>query len=203
MKVNLQELRAMVNSAVNEAKKKKEKAEKTEKVPAPPEYRFAEELDFSAPLGAYNLYKSQGAVNWGPMTGPGPSIDDRLHVPKSAKMVEALTALSKVIPEASAWGPFLTEIRKADKAASGNIWESIMHWYDFQKLGLGKVREAAGPKGKEKEGDLDEKKLGFKKLKNKLSHQKGVKDPSALAASIGTKKYGKAGMAKKSAAGRK
>jgi hypothetical protein len=43
----------------------------------------------------------------------------------------------------------------------------------------------------------------FDKLAGKLSHRKGVNDPKALAAAIGRKKYGAAGMAKKSAAGRK
>ena len=43
---------------------------------------------------------------------------------------------------------------------------------------------------------------GFAKLKGELSHEKGVTDPAALAASIGRKKYGAAGMAAKSAAGR-
>lgn len=42
----------------------------------------------------------------------------------------------------------------------------------------------------------------FKKLKGKLS-KKGVKDPGALAAWIGRKKYGPAKMAKMAAAGRK
>jgi len=43
---------------------------------------------------------------------------------------------------------------------------------------------------------------GFAKLKGELGHEKGVTDPAALAASIGRKKYGAAGMAAKSAAGR-
>jgi hypothetical protein len=43
---------------------------------------------------------------------------------------------------------------------------------------------------------------GFAKLKGELSHEKGVAEPGALAASIGRKKYGAAGMAKKAAAGR-
>lgn len=42
----------------------------------------------------------------------------------------------------------------------------------------------------------------FKRLKSKLS-RKGVKDPGALAAWIGRKKYGAKKMAKMSAAGRK
>lgn len=42
----------------------------------------------------------------------------------------------------------------------------------------------------------------FKALKTKLT-RKGIKDPAALAASIGRKKYGAKKMAKLSAAGRK
>lgn len=44
---------------------------------------------------------------------------------------------------------------------------------------------------------LDEEHIGFKKLKNKLAHEKGVKNPGALSAYIGDKKYGKKGMEKK------
>jgi hypothetical protein len=40
----------------------------------------------------------------------------------------------------------------------------------------------------------------FKKLENKLSHEKGVADPAALAASIGRKKYGEKGTAARAAA---
>lgn len=43
----------------------------------------------------------------------------------------------------------------------------------------------------------------FAALKSKLSERGGVKNPGALAASIGRKKYGEAKMAKMSAAGRK
>jgi hypothetical protein len=43
---------------------------------------------------------------------------------------------------------------------------------------------------------------GFEKLEHSLAHEKGVKDPAAVAAAIGRKKYGAAGMAKKAAAGR-
>jgi hypothetical protein len=44
---------------------------------------------------------------------------------------------------------------------------------------------------------------GFQKLENSLAHRKGVSDPKALAAAIGRKKYGAAGMARMAAAGRK
>ncbi len=43
---------------------------------------------------------------------------------------------------------------------------------------------------------------GFEKLEHSLAHEKGVRDPDAMAASIGRKKYGAEGMAKKAAAGR-
>jgi rubredoxin len=43
----------------------------------------------------------------------------------------------------------------------------------------------------------------FDVLKGKLAHKKGVTSPGGLAAYIGRKKYGKAGMAKKAAAGRR
>lgn len=43
----------------------------------------------------------------------------------------------------------------------------------------------------------------FKRLKNHLAHQSGIKDPGALAASIGRKKFGQAAMTKMSSAGKK
>lgn len=43
----------------------------------------------------------------------------------------------------------------------------------------------------------------FSRLSHKLDKQPGVTDPDALAAAIGRKKYGAAGMAAKSAAGRR
>ena len=43
----------------------------------------------------------------------------------------------------------------------------------------------------------------FKELANKLSHQKGVTNPLALAAAIGRKKYGTAKMAQLAKAGKK
>lgn len=43
----------------------------------------------------------------------------------------------------------------------------------------------------------------FKALKSKLSQQKGVTDPSALAAAIGRAKFGSKGMSNMSAKGKK
>lgn len=43
----------------------------------------------------------------------------------------------------------------------------------------------------------------FQKLKGELSKKKGIRNPAALAAAIGRKKYGAKKMAQFSAAGRK
>lgn len=43
----------------------------------------------------------------------------------------------------------------------------------------------------------------FARLSGKLSRRRGVRNPDALAAYIGRHKYGAAGMARKSAAGRR
>jgi len=51
--------------------------------------------------------------------------------------------------------------------------------------------------------ELKKEHLGFEKLKNKLAHKSGVTNPAALAAKIGRDKYGKEGMAEKSAEGHK
>jgi hypothetical protein len=181
--VSLTELRALVSDVVAEAKRKSKGKKKEE---APPRYEaegkgskgysYAENFDFSLPLGTANLYRAQGASNIGPWTGEAIPYDP------SPELKEAL--------ERDPWG-FLSEV--AGLSSAGNVWESASHWYDFQGLGLG---------GQTSEG-IEEKKLGFKKLKGKLSREKGVTDPAALAASIGRRKYGAAGMAAKSAAARR
>lgn len=43
----------------------------------------------------------------------------------------------------------------------------------------------------------------FKNLKNKLAHEKGVKNPGAVAAAIGAKKYGQQKMTKMAIKGKK
>jgi hypothetical protein len=43
----------------------------------------------------------------------------------------------------------------------------------------------------------------FESLKNKLAHQKGIKNPAAVAASIGREKYGNKKMAALSRKGKK
>lgn len=43
----------------------------------------------------------------------------------------------------------------------------------------------------------------FKNLKNKLAHEKGVKNPGAVAAAIGREKYGNKKMTKMAVKGKK
>ena len=50
---------------------------------------------------------------------------------------------------------------------------------------------------------LDEKYMGFAKLKNKIAAKGGVSDPGAVAASIGRKKYGKERFQKAATKGKK
>lgn len=50
---------------------------------------------------------------------------------------------------------------------------------------------------------LDEKYVGFEKLEKEIAKRPGVRDPGAVAASIGRKKYGKERFQKAAAAGRK
>lgn len=195
MKITVEQLRGMVNEAINEAKKKRKK-DLEEMEHRPDGCMVDPKFDFAPPLGGYNLYRSQGAVNWGPQTGAGPQIDDRPYGVKSEgalrQVVRAMISERLSPDPASIWSAFTPP--QAPRAPKG-IWEAAMHYYDFRRIGLGQMQEVAKP--------VDEKKVGFKKLKGKLSHEKGVKDPGALAASIGRKKYGAAGMAKKAAAGRK
>jgi hypothetical protein len=59
------------------------------------------------------------------------------------------------------------------------------------------------PSGLRPQTALGESHIGFGKLRGQLSRKSGVRNPGALAASIGRKKYGAKGMAARSAAGRK
>lgn len=195
MKDAINEIKGIVSRVLAEAKKKKEKAEKLKHHPRPNAYSYAEAFDFSAPLGAYNLYKQQGPVNWGPMTSAGTKIDDRI-AGQTAELEHVLrSVVRESVREAVANDPspwhYLSE--SIEPSVPNGIWEAVNHWYDHQGLGLGH-QTAEG---------IEEKKVGFAKLKGKLSKEKGVKDPAALTASIGRKKYGPVAMAKKSSAGRK
>lgn len=178
MKMTLRELREFVRKQVlEEAKRKKKEVPK----PQPPHVRAygqtAEAFDFSQPLRSMNLYKAQGAANFGPYTAAHEQVDAtpvREYAPAAASMIRKVNeSLSQ-----SVWEPVAEQVRPAE-----NVWEELVRLTESQ--------------------EVSEKHLGFKKLKGKLAHKKGVKNPAALAAKIGRDKYGSAGMAKKAAAGKK
>jgi hypothetical protein len=54
-----------------------------------------------------------------------------------------------------------------------------------------------------KEVPMAKEHLGFDKLKEEVSHEKGVTNPGGIAYAAGVKKYGKAGMEAKAKAGKK
>lgn len=183
MKITVNELRIIVGDVLAEAKKKKKVEEKPPKEPHPGAYRHAEALDFSTPLGDSNPYKIQGQANFGPYTANVSVKDD----------VKLESLVRGGVSPGSAWAPIVEELGKQLPPPESKIWESALHYYDHMGLGLGEQTVAG----------IEEKKVGFAKLASKLSRQKGVTDPTALAASIGRKKYGKKAMAHKAAAGKK
>jgi len=140
MKISLNEIKMIVSQVLTEVKKKKEKSEKAKKEVHPAGYSYSEALDFSAPLGPYNLYGSQGAVNWGPMTSSGTKIDDRIAGSRSE--TESILrsfikeAIRQEVSEDSSWQQ-LSEIIDPSPRKFGNVWEAAAHWYDHQGLGLG------------------------------------------------------------------
>lgn len=179
MKITVEQLKAVIKDALIEAKKsKKGKDAEADGDPtlAVPAYKTDEKLDFSKPLGNENLYKKQGASNFGPYTEE-----------KAIRMMvrQALSEMGG--PVTGQQLPLCQHIFSHKNR--NNIWENAMALSEATCQKCGK--------------SMEEAKLGFKKLKGKLSHEKSVKDPAALAASIGKKKYGNKGMAKKAAAGKK
>lgn len=91
-------------------KKKKDDAKKADDGNA---YSHDENLDFSVPLGDYNLYKKQGASNWGPYTAEGsPEVPDDLK--------ESVREIASSLVE-SAWLPFLKPIQPTGRS----VWNKL------------------------------------------------------------------------------
>jgi hypothetical protein len=131
-------------------------------------------------------------------------------------------------PKDEVWGSRAKAAAKAGKPFKETAEKTSERDIEMKKQGGGTVKvKATQYKGHQskaadkasKDKDLDEAKAhakdcdcnecmsvyegDFKNLEKKLSHQKGVTNPAGLAAKIGRDKYGKAGMEKKAAAGRK
>lgn len=138
MKITLAELRVIVSQELNEAKKKKA-LELKERQAQPHAFALSAPGDFSRPLGAMNLYKSQGMANFGPYTGPGPEVsDDPRGVKEGASEQDALRLfLRSTIKEAldadfptpaASQAPSRVPLSETKKFKS--IWEAAGHWYD-------------------------------------------------------------------------
>lgn len=128
---------------------------------------------------------------------------------QSAESLDFSKPLDECNPVAQAvnWGPFTEGLspdsewyQLVESLDPKNIWERAGHWYDHLNRGLGNPGKVV-PEGEQ----IDEKYIGFNKLKNQIKGKSGYSDKraAAVAASIGRKKYGAKGMAQKAAAGRK
>lgn len=133
MKMKVNELRSYIKDVLSEVKKKKERAGKSAAILRKDGYGYSESFDFSAPLGAYNLYKSQGAVNWGPQTGPGTKIDDTIagsRVNADDRMRQYVGDVVKEVisNDESAW----KRLAEMDKSRM-NVWERAAAALDRKK----------------------------------------------------------------------
>lgn len=98
---------------ISEAKKKKGKKKEKEQASGP-KYSTAPDFDFSLPLGDSNLYKSQGAANFGPYTAlvkdcPPMEIEEGLLGPTTKLELR----------ESSAWDPF----KRIVEQKNNGTWE--------------------------------------------------------------------------------
>jgi hypothetical protein len=116
MKVNLPEFKMIVADLVSEAKKKKKDEKKSDS------FQYAEAFDFSDALGAYNLYKNQGASNFGPYTGTSSVQNDAV----------IRSIVKETIAEAlSPWRALAESIK--DKKPDEGFWEKALKVSDKKK----------------------------------------------------------------------
>lgn len=190
--MTLNELKITIAEMLEEAKKKKEKTDRLKAASGTAKTAYGhydEALDFSSPLGPHNLYRSQGAVNWGPYTGPGPHIDQNFANPNTRLNLKEgeETAIRQIVreviefglvPPDSAWAPLMESRREP---VFESIWEAALaenHWY-MQHRETNEVPEGGplkrGPISKTKYGALHEPGLpktgkGVKKAKAKTKN---------------------------------
>ena len=180
-KFTMNELKLEIAEILDEAKKKKDRIEDVKKKGHQIEAYglYDEAFDFSTPLGALNLYRQQGAVNWGPYTSAGTQVDNNYNNPNGGALQmkeseeHALRSLVREViqngltPSDSAWAPMMESTRR------NQVHESSWHaadalfeaWYDnFKKKG--KKDEDEPKKKSKKETDYGPvKKHGFEKKK--------------------------------------
>jgi hypothetical protein len=162
--MSMNELKLAIAEILDEAKKKRSQADKHRRRGAAVEAYglYDEAFDFSEPLGALNLYRQQGAANWGPSTSDGPHIDSKYYNPNTAggmRMREgderALRALVReviengLVPAGSAWAPLMERSSREPTSAwdaAGPLFEA---WYDkFKKSGEAASKASSKSSGK-------------------------------------------------------
>lgn len=184
--LTLNELKIKIAEILDEAKKKSSKKSSMKRKGAAVEAYglYDEALDFSTPLGAFNLYRQQGAANWGPYTSDGPHIDSSFANPqlgathmreseeRALRMLVREVIQNGLVPPDSAWAPLVEGQREP---SFGSAWEAaeplFEAWYDkFKKSSKKGSAEADKPKkgkGIEKTKYGQVKKHGFEKKSGK------------------------------------
>jgi hypothetical protein len=173
MRMTINELKHQIAEILDEAKKKKDKVDKIKRMSAQVEaYGFySEEHDFSTPLGANNLYRQQGAVNWGPYTSAGTYVDHQnVGNPNSGfpwvKEEKILRSLVReviqngLVDESSAWAPFV----QRQEPLFESTWEEAAYrideaWYDNFKKEKGKKSSSS----KKSKGNFEKTSYGHVK----------------------------------------
>jgi hypothetical protein len=178
--MNLNELKVLISEVLEEAKKKKEKGDRLRAASGGAKAAYGhydESFDFSAPLAGYNLYRQQGAVNWGPYTSAGQHIDQNFANPNTRLELreEDETVLRHIVreviefglvPPESAWAPIVESQRSP---IFESPWEAAIQearWYmqhresndvpeagpkrggPIQSTRYGVIDDRAGPAGK-------------------------------------------------------
>ena len=153
-KMTLNELKHQIAGILEEAKKSEKSTRSSKKSGKPPQVEaygfYDKEHDFSTPQGEHNLYRQQGAVNWGPYTSAGPRVDYSLKETDE----RALRALVReviengTIDESSAWAPFLARAAPLFESS----WEEVAYrlteaWYDKQQKDEAASCGPSKPKG--------------------------------------------------------
>lgn len=176
-KFTMNELKLEIAEILDEAKKKKEKVEDLKKKGAHIEAYglYDEAFDFSSPQGDLNLYRNQGASNFGPYTSPGVRVDNNYSNPNGGitQMKEseekALRALVReviqngLVPADSAWAPLMERQAKAQPQGTWGQARALYEaWYDDFK----KSKKDEKPKKSKKDTDYGPvKKHGQEKKK--------------------------------------
>lgn len=134
MKTTMNELRALVDAILAEAKKSKKKKEQPNRMQTtqPSQYTYDEALNFMYEFEHPSLYKMQGASSWGPNTASTPVVDDSPSFSYGNRFNESVDPNSE-------WARLVE--------SNENVWESAARWYDHLGRGLGEGSGVLDEKG--------------------------------------------------------